>query len=137
LQEIASSDLSEIKTENTFRPTILGTWENLSTNKESPYVFHVARHIVSKSHLRTSFKDEKDPLRKKYEINFHRSTDTHVVGIDRQNEDRSCIKQDYEVKLKVNHAMAHMPRKVKVIELSEDKRRNCVMEMSPSTTETT
>jgi hypothetical protein len=55
LQQIASSDLSEIKTENTFRATIVGNWVNLN-HKMSPYVFSVKRHIISKENLRGSKK---------------------------------------------------------------------------------
>jgi hypothetical protein len=137
LQEIASSDLSEIKTKNTFGPTILGNWVNLNMNKESPYVFRVVRHIVSKKYLRTSLKHVGDPPRKHYEINFDRSIDKHVP-IDEGSEVHPFTKQLYKVKLKVNHAMTHMPRKVKTVELSDSIRIiKDVMEMSPSTTKTT
>jgi hypothetical protein len=142
LQKIALSDLSEIKTENTFGPTILGNWVNLNMNEESPYVFRVVRHIVSKKYLRTSLKHVGDPPRKHYEINFHRSTNTRVpdtrVPIDEGSEVQPLTEQLYKVKLKVNHAMTHMPRKVKTILLSDSNRIiKDVMEMSPSTTKTT
>jgi hypothetical protein len=137
LQEIASNDLSEIKTENTFGPTILGNWVNLNMNEESPYVFRVVRHIVSKKYLRTSSKHVGDPPRKHYEINFHRSTDTHVP-IAEGSEVHPLTEQLYKVKLKVNHAMTHMPRKVKTILLSDSNMIiKDVMEMSPSITKTT
>jgi hypothetical protein len=139
LEEIALSDLSEIKTENTFGPTILGNWVNLNMNEESPYVFRVERHIVSKNYLRTSLKHVGDPplTRKHYEINFDKSTDTHVP-IDEGSEVHPLTKQLYKVKLKINHAMTHMPRKVKTILLSDNNRIiKDVMEMSPSTTKTT
>jgi hypothetical protein len=125
LQQIASSDLSEIKTENTFRATIVGNWVNLN-HKMSPYVFSVKRHIISKEKLRGSKKHVGNPphTQIQYEVKYDRSTDTQVT------------KQYYEVALKVNHAMTHMPRKVKTMELSESNKIfeiKGVMEMLPST----
>ncbi len=137
MQEIASSDLLEIKTENTFGPTILGNWVNLNMNEESPYVFRVVWHIVSKKYLRTSLKHVRDPLQKHYEINFDRSIDTHVA-IDEGSEVHPLTKHLYKVKLKVNHAMTRMLRKVKTILLLDNiKIIKDVMEMLPSTTKTT
>jgi len=60
LQQIASSDSSEVKTKNTFWSTIVGNWVNLN-NKMSPYVFSVERHIVSKEKLRGSKKHVGNP----------------------------------------------------------------------------
>jgi hypothetical protein len=136
LQEIASNDLSEIKTENTFRPTILGNWVDLNINEGSPYVFRVQRHIVSKSHLKTSFKHVGNPPQKHYEVNFDNSMDTRM-DIDGRSEVHPLTTQHYEVKLKVNHAMTHMRHKVKTLLLSENNMKNDVMEMSPATTTTT
>jgi len=125
LQQIASSDLSEIKTENTFRATIVGNWVNLN-HKISPYVFSVKRHIISKEKLRGSKKHVGNPphTRIQYEVRYDRSIDTQVT------------KQYYEVALKVNHAMTHMPRKVNTMSLSESNKIfkiKDVMEMLPST----
>ncbi|KAH8952745.1 hypothetical protein BDL97_09G100400 [Sphagnum fallax] len=125
LQQIASSDLSEIKIENTFQATIVGNWVNLN-HKMSPYVFSVKRHIVSKEKLRGSKKYVGNPphTRIKYEVRYDRSIDTQVT------------KQYYEVALKVNHAMTHIPRKVNTMSLSESNKIfkiKDVMEMLPST----
>ncbi|CAM6060032.1 unnamed protein product [Sphagnum tenellum] len=89
LQQIASSDSSGIKTENTFWATIVGNWVNLN-HKMSPYVFSVKRHIISKEKLRGSKKHVGNPphTRIQYEVKYDRSTDTHVT------------KQYYEVALK-------------------------------------
>ncbi|CAM6037101.1 unnamed protein product [Sphagnum compactum] len=94
LQQIASSDSSEIKTENTFWSTIVGNWVNLN-NKTSPYVFSVERHIISKEKLRGSKKHVGNPphTRIQYEVRYDRST-------DERNEVRSHIKQSYKVELK-------------------------------------
>ncbi len=117
----------------------MGNWVNSNMKEESPYVFHVTQYIVSKKHLRTSLKHVGDPplTRKHYEINFDRSIDTHVP-IDKGSEVHPLAKQHYKVELKVNHAMTHMPHKVKTIILTDsDKIIKYVMEMSPSTTNTT
>jgi hypothetical protein len=120
LQEIASSDLSEIKTQNTFEPRILGNWVDLNMNERNEYVFRVERHIVSKEHLRSSLKHIGDPpfTRKHYEINFDRSTDTHVP-IDEGIEVPPLTMQCYEVTLWINHAMSNLPRKNTMTSLSE------------------
>jgi hypothetical protein len=125
LQQIASSDSSEIKTENTFRATIVGNWVNLN-HKMSPYVFSVKRYIVSKKELRGAKKLVGNPphTRIQYEVRYDRSIDTQVT------------KQYYEVALKVNHAMTHMPRKVNTMSLSESNKIfkiKDVMELLPST----
>ncbi|KAH9551425.1 hypothetical protein CY35_09G015500 [Sphagnum magellanicum] len=133
LQQIAATDSSEIKTENTFWSTIVGNWVNLN-NKMSPYVFSVERHIVSKEKLRGSEKHVGNPphTQIQYEVKYDRST-------DERSEVRSHIKQSYKVELEVNHAMTHMPQKVNTLQLSESKnilKIENVMEMLPSTPET-
>jgi hypothetical protein len=131
LQQIASSDSSEIRTENTFQPTIVGTWVNLNLEKMSPYVFSVQRHILSKEKLRASKKHVGSPphTRIQYEVRYDRST-------DERSEVLWHTKQSYKVELKVNHAMTHMPHKVNKKSLSENDKIIDVMEMSPSTSET-
>jgi hypothetical protein len=126
LQQIATNDLSDFRTENTFWATIVGNWVNLNLEKMSPYVFFVQRHIVSKEKLRQSKKHVGNPphTRIQYEVRYDRSTDTQVT------------KQYYEVALKVNHAMTHMPCKVNTMSLSESNKIlkiEDVMEMLPST----
>jgi len=133
LQQIAATDSSEIKTENTFWSTIVGNWVNLN-NKMSPYVFSVERHIVSKEKLRGSEKHVGNPphTQIQYEVKYDRST-------DERSEVRSHIKQSYKVELEVNHAMTHMPQKVNTLQLSETKnilKIENVMEMLPSTPKT-
>jgi hypothetical protein len=133
LQQIASSDSLEIKTENTFWSTIVGNWVNLN-NKMSPYVFSVERHIVSKEKLRGSKKHVGNPphTRIQYEVRYDRST-------NERSEVRSHIKQSYKVELEVNHAMTHMPQKVNTLQLSETEnilKIENVMEMLPSTAKT-
>ncbi len=132
LQQIASNDLSEIKTENTFQPTIVGNWVNLNLEEMSPYVFSVQRHIVSKEKLRGSKKYVGNPphTRIQYEVRYDRST-------DERSEVLFHAKQSYKVELKVNHAMTHMPHKVNKKSLSENNKIiENVMEMSSPTSET-
>jgi hypothetical protein len=60
------------------------------------------------------------------------------VPIAEGSEVHPLTEQLYKVKLKVNHAMTHMPRKVKTILLSDSNMIiKDVMEMSPSITKTT
>jgi hypothetical protein len=138
LQEIAS-DWSDFKTENTFRPTIVGNWENLNENEKNKYIFHVKRHIISKANLRKSFKLVGDPpyIQKHFEVNFDKSTDTHEpisdtrgpiddtrVTINDTNEDTTKVPpltiQCYEVTLWVNHKMNELHHKVTTMSLSEN-----------------
>ncbi len=131
LQQIASSDSPEIRTENTFQPTIVGNWVNLNLEEMSPYVFSVQREIVSKEKLRKSKKDVGDPphTQRQYEVRYDRSTDERSGVL-------SHAKQSYKVELKVNHAMTHMLHKVKTLSENNKIIEN-VMEMSSATSETT
>jgi hypothetical protein len=149
LQDIALGDSSKIKTEKTFRPTIVSNWVNLNMNDQSPYIFSVERHIVSKEHLKRSLKCEGNPpfVQKHYEVSFNETgqldrsmitqspTDIHLT-INEGNE-VTVIKQGYKVNLKVNHAMTHMVHKAKVIPLRHSDTNPMivegVMEMSSST----
>jgi hypothetical protein len=73
LQDITLGDSSKIKTEKTFWPIIVSNWVNLNMNDESPYIFSVERHIVSKKHLKRSLKFEGNPAftQKHYEVSFN------------------------------------------------------------------
>ncbi len=138
LQQIASSDSSEIKTKNTFQPTIVGKWVNLNLERMSPYVFSVERHIVSKEKLKGSKKHVGNPLHTQiqYEVRYDSSTDTQV-RIDERSDGHLRTKQYYEVALKVNHAMTHMPDKVNTKSLFENNKIiENVMEMSTPTSKT-
>jgi hypothetical protein len=151
LQDIALGDSSKIKTEKTFRPTIVSNWVNLNMNDESPYIFSVERHIVSKEHLKRSLKSEGNLAltQKHYEVNFNEigqldrsmitqsPTDIHLTI--KEGSKVPVIKQFYKVDLKVNHAMTHMPHKAKVIPLRHSDTNPMivegVMKMSSSTSE--
>jgi hypothetical protein len=151
LQDIALGDSSKIKTEKTFWPTIVSNWVNLNMNDESPYIFSVERHIVSKEHLKRSFKSEGNPpfTQKRYEVSFNETgqlnrsmttqspTDIHLTI--NEGSEVPVIKQFYKVNLKVNHAMTHMPHKAKVIPLRHSDTNPMivegVMKMSSSTSE--
>jgi hypothetical protein len=155
LQDIALGDFSKIKTEKTFQPTIVSNWENLNMNDESPYIFSVERHIVSKEHLKRSLKSEGDLVfkQKYYEVNFNETGQLDRSMITQSPIDiRLTIKegsevpvieqfqrQFYKVDLKVNHAMTHMPHKAKVIPLRHSDTNPMivegVMKMSSSTSE--
>jgi hypothetical protein len=151
LQDIALGDSSKIKTEKTFRPTIVSNWVNLNMNEQSPYIFSVERHIVSKEHLKRSLKCEGNPpfTQKHYEVNFNETrqldrsmitqspTDIHLTI--NEGSEVTVIKQCYKVNLKVNHAMTHVPHKAKVIPLRHSDTNPMiiegVMKMSSSTSE--
>ncbi|KAH8952741.1 hypothetical protein BDL97_09G100200 [Sphagnum fallax] len=150
LQDIALGDSSKIKTEKTFWPTIESNWVNLNMNDESPYIFSVERHIVSKEHLKRSWKYEGNPpfTQKRYEVSFNetgqlnRSMTTQSPFIHltiNEGSEVPVIKQFYKVNLKVNHAMTHMHHKAKVIPLRHSDTNPMivegVMEMSSSTSE--
>jgi len=101
------------------------------------YVFFVERHIISKETLRGSKKHVGNPphTQTQYGVRYDKSSDTHV-SIDERNEVHLPTKQCYEVVLKINHAMTHMPRRVKTMALSKNKNIlmiENVMEMLPST----
>jgi hypothetical protein len=130
LHQIAS-DLSEIRTENIFQPTIEGNWVNLNLEEMSPYVFFVRRNIVSKENLRGSKTHVGNPphTRIKYDVKYDRST-------NERSEVLLHAKQSYKVELKVNHAMTHMLHKVKTLSENNKIIEN-VMEMSSATSETT
>ncbi|CAK9883262.1 unnamed protein product [Sphagnum jensenii] len=151
LQDIALGDSSKIKTEKTFWPTIVSNWVNLNMNDESPYIFSVERHIVSKEHLNRSWKYEGNPpfTQKRYEVSFNETgqlnrsmttqspTDIHLTI--NEGSEVPVNKQFYKVNLKVNHAMTHMPHKAKVIPLRHSDTNPMivegVMKMSSSTSE--
>jgi hypothetical protein len=121
LQEIASSDLSDFKANDTFRPIIVGNWENLNENETNEYVFNVKRHIISEANLRDSFKFVGNPplTQKYFVVNFNKSTDTRVP-INDTTEDPPLTIQCYEVTLWVNHKMNNLPHKVPTMSLSEN-----------------
>ncbi len=151
LQDIALGDSLKIETEKTFWPTIVSNWVNLNMNDESPYIFSVERHIVSKEHLKRSLKCEGNPpfTQKHYEVSFNETgqldrsmitqspTDIHLTI--NEGSEVPIIKQCYKVNLKVNHAMTHMPHKAKVIPLRHSDTNPMivegVMKMSSSTSE--
>jgi hypothetical protein len=140
LQDIALGDSSKIKTEKTFWPTIESNWVNLNMNDESPYIFSVERHIVSKEHLKRSLKSERSLAlaQKDYEVNFNETrqldrsmitqspTDIHLTI--KEGSKVPVIKQFYKVDLKVNHAMTHMPHKAKVIPLRHSDTNPMIVE---------
>jgi hypothetical protein len=136
LQDIALGDSSKIKTEKTFWPTIVSNWGNLNMNVQSPYIFSVERHIVSKEHLKRSVNCEGNPpfTQNHYEVSFN-DTDIHLTI--NEGSEVTVIKQCYKVNLKVNHAMTHLPHKAEVIPLRHSDTNPMivegVMEMSSST----
>jgi hypothetical protein len=153
LQDIALGDSSKITTEKTFWPTIESNWVNLNMNEDSPYIFSVERHFVSKEHLKSSLKLEGNPpfTQKRYEVNFNETrqpdrsmttqfpSDTHLtIG---EGSEARVIKQSYKVDLKVNHAMTHMPFNAKVISLRHNDTNPMInirgVKMSSSTSDMT
>ncbi len=151
LQDIALGDSSKIKTDKTFRPTIVSNWANLNMNDESPYIFNVERHIVSKNHLKKSFKCEGEPpfTQKHYEVSFNEigppdtSMITQSLSDIRLNTNEGSevpvIKQCYKVNFKVNHAMTHIRHKTEVTHLRHSDTDpmivDRVMKMSSPTSE--
>jgi len=127
LQQFASSDSSDFKTENTFRATIVGNWEGLNY-KMSPYVFSVNGHIISKKYLRQSIEYSRPTGHfNEYPLTGH---------FNKYPLTGDFNKYKYAVALKVNHAMTHMPHKVNTVTLSESNnilKEEDVMEMEPAT----
>ncbi len=106
-------------------------------------------NIVSKEHLKRSLKSEGNPAftQKHYEISFNKTgqldksmitqspTDIHLTI--NEGSEVLVIKQCYKVNLKVNHAIMHIPHKVKVIPLHHSDTNRMIVEgvMSSSTSE--
>jgi hypothetical protein len=132
LQDIALGDSSKIKTEKTFWPTIVSNWGNLNMNVQSPYIFSVERHIVSKEHLKRSLKCEGNPpfTQSRYEVSFNetRQLDTDIHLTINEGSEVTVIKQCYKVNLKVNHAMTHILYKAKVIPLCHNDTNPMIVE---------
>jgi hypothetical protein len=142
LQDIALGDSSKIKTKKTFWLIIVSNWVNLNMNDESPHIFSVERHIVSKEHLKRSLKFEGNLAftQKYYEISFNETgqldrsmitqSPTNIHLTINGGSEVSVIKQCYKMNLKVNHAMMHIPHKVKVIPICHSDTNPMIVEVS-------
>jgi hypothetical protein len=152
LQDIALGDYSKIKPGRTFCPTIVSDWVILNKNRESPYKFSVQRYIVSKEYLKRSKCEGNPPFKQKhYEVSFDETmrqdismqqdismitqslTDTRLT-INEESE-FTLKKQLYNVELKINPEMTHMPHRAKELYHSDTNPMivKGVMEMFSST----
>jgi len=139
LQDIALGASSKIKTATSFCPTIVSNWVNLNKNEESPYKFRVMRDIASKEHLKRSLESEGNPAstQREYEgsSNEMRQPNRSIITQSpfnirltiNESEDPD-IKQNYQVELRVNHAMTHMPLKPEVIDLHHSDTEPMIIE---------